>query len=267
MTVAIVIQARMGSTRLPGKVLKPVCGKSLLAHLVERLRFGEMGQMVRSGEARIIVATTLAQADEAIVRECEALGVQVVRGSEQDVLSRYILAAQLSGAETIVRLTADCPLLDPLLVLGMIEYFSEAEIEYLSNGIESGLPLGQSVEVFSAAALQRAFDESTQNYEREHVTPYLYEQPGRFAIAHLGWPSTIKRSWPEDLSKYRWTVDTEEDFELVQRIFESGYREGEEFGIGEILKVLEKNPQWSALNSEVRQKGYRESQAESEGDH
>ncbi len=221
--------------------------------------------MLRSAKASIVVATTIAQADEAIVRECEALGVQVVRGSEQDVLSRYMLAAEQSGAETIVRLTADCPLLDPLLVLGMIQYFSETKIDYLSNGIEPGLPLGQSVEVFSAAALQRAFEESTQNYEREHVTPYLYEQPGRFAIAHLGWPSTVKRSWPDDLSQYRWTVDTEEDFDLVQRIFESGYREGQAFGIGEILKVLDENPQWSALNSEVRQKGYRESQTGSEG--
>ena len=255
MTLAIIIQARMGSSRLPGKVLKEVCGQSLLAHLVARLR-----QLPDYGidDATIVVATTIKDSDDAIAAECEGLGVCAVRGSEDDVLDRFVQASRAVSAETILRITADCPLLDPRLVAMTIDEYFSRDIEYLSNGAEGCLPLGMSVEVMNRCALERAGREAQQQYQREHVTPYFYDEEGRFRIAKIGWPQAMRLSWPEDLSAHRWTVDTPEDFDQIVRIFEAGYKAGEAFGIREILDVVEANPEWSEINSEVVQKHYLE---------
>lgn len=257
MTVAIIVQARMGSSRLPGKVLKEVCGKSLLAHLIARLR--EVPAVgTGSHKATIVVATTVEQSDDAIVEECEKLGVCAIRGSEDDVLDRFVQAARAVNAETVLRITADCPLLDPKLVTLTIDEYFQRGVEYLSNGAPGYLPLGMSVEVMSRAALERAGREANEAYQREHVTPYLYEDETRFQSAKIGWPQAMRLEWPEDLSVYRWTVDTPEDLELIVRLFEAGYREGKAFGIREVLDLLEVHPEWSEINSEIVQKHYLE---------
>ncbi len=250
MNTAVIIQARMGSSRLPGKVLRIVAGKSLLAHLVERLRSDPAGE--------IVVATTVADPDIAIVKECERLRIAVVRGSEDDVLSRYLLAAEQSNADRIFRITADCPLLLPALLPAMAREYEVRDLEYLTNSPSHGLPLGQSVEVFSRDALELAGRMATETYQREHVTPYLYEQAGRCRSATIGWPAKLRRTWPQDLSHHRWTVDTTEDLDLVTRIFDRLYKPGRIFGIQEILDLLKVNPSWVSINSEVRQKSYRE---------
>tara|TARA_R110002096_G_scaffold434832_1_gene658114 strand:+ start:119636 stop:120394 length:759 start_codon:yes stop_codon:yes gene_type:complete len=250
MKTAVIIQARMGSSRLPGKVLSLVCGKSLLAHLVERLRTQPVGE--------IVVATTIAPADIAIVNECAHLGVQVVRGSEDDVLSRYLYAAEMVKAERIVRITADCPLLEPALIPAMLEQLEAEQLDYLTNSPEEGLPLGQSVEVFTRDALEHAGKMATERYQREHVTPYLYEDPTRCRSAQIGWPASMERTWPNDLSHHRWTVDTPEDLDLVTRILEALYRPGKLFGIQDVVDVLAAHPAWMAINADVRQKTYLE---------
>lgn len=248
MKTAIIIQARMGSTRLPGKVLMEVCGKTLLAHLIERLRSKPSGELV--------VATTVADADQAIVQECDSLGVRVVRGSEQDVLSRYLQAAATTGAEAIVRLTADCPIMDPHVVAAMIEEFAVMDVDYLSNSEGQGLPRGQNVEVMTREALERTGREAHEPYQREHVTPYLYEKEGRCRKAEVTWPERLGRTWPVDLSRHRWTVDTDEDFQLVKLILEALYRPDHVFGIQEIVDLLVVHPEWSQINAAVEQKSY-----------
>ncbi|MCP4449551.1 MAG: NTP transferase domain-containing protein [Myxococcales bacterium] len=250
MKTAVIIQARMGSSRLPGKVLRRICGESLLAHLVLRLRSQPVGELV--------VATTLSPGDEAIVEECSRLGIVAVRGSEDDVLSRYELAAKKVGADRIFRITADCPLLEPGLLPAMLEELEEASLDYLTNSPELGLPLGQSVEVFTRDALSLAVRCATERYQREHVTPYLYEETGRCRSKEVGWPKALKRTWPEDLSHHRWTVDTKEDLELVSRIIQALYKPGEVFGIQEVVDLLDAHPAWMYINSEIRQKGFRE---------
>lgn len=250
MKTAVIIQARMGSSRLPGKVLSLVCGKSLLAHLVERLQTQPVGE--------IVVATTVADGDLAIVNECAHLGVQVVRGSEDDVLARYLYAAEVVKAERIVRITADCPLLEPALIPAMLEQLQAEKLDYLTNSPEEGLPLGQSVEVFTRQALELAGKMATERYQREHVTPYLYEDPTRCRSAQIGWPAAMERTWPKDLSHHRWTVDTAEDLDLVTRILEALYRPGELFGIQDVVDLLAAHPAWMAINADVRQKTFLE---------
>lgn len=250
MKVAVIIQARMGSSRLPGKVLSKVCGRSLLEHLVERLNSEPCGE--------IWVATTTAKRDDEIVRACHALGVCVARGSEDDVLSRYLVAAEAAKADRIFRITADCPLLEPKLLPAMLEELEAGGLDYLTNSPSKGMPLGQSVEVFTRAALELAGKHATERYQREHVTPYLYETAGRCKFEEIGWPRSMERTWARDLSHHRWTVDTPEDLVLITHILEALYRPGFIFGIQEIVELLEAHPAWMYINSEVRQKGFRE---------
>ncbi len=239
--IAIIVQARMGSTRLPGKVLERAAGKSLLAHLLERLHAQGLGE--------VIVATTTATADAAIAVEAKRLGVRVHRGSEADVLDRYVAAASEVGAEVVVRITADCPLMDPALVAENLALFGAGELDYVSNSLEPGIPRGMNVEVCSFEALARAHREAAQPYHREHVTPYLYEQPGRF--------KTCSNRFPTDLSHHRWTVDTYEDLVLVRRLLAHLYQPSRLFTMADVLGLLAQHPSWSEINAHVEQKSFR----------
>jgi spore coat polysaccharide biosynthesis protein SpsF len=239
--VAIIVQARMGSTRLPGKVLKPIAGRPMLSYQVERLR------RVRLANA-IVVATTTNLADVAIVEFCAAEGISCVRGSEGDVLSRYYDAARLISAEAIVRVTSDCPLICPELIDQMIGHFTDVteSFDYVSNMIKPSWPYGMAVEVFSAAALWEAHDKASAPDEREHVTPYIYWRPDKFRI------KSVQMS--PDLSHHRWTVDTPEDFELVSRILEVLYPKNPNFTLEDVLDLLSANPAWEYINRHVAQK-------------
>ena len=237
----IIVQARMGSTRLPGKVLKPVAGRPMLSYLVERLR------RVVSAD-RFVIATSTNPGDGAIVRYCAEAGIECTRGPEQDVLSRYVETASKFDAGTVVRVTADCPLIDPGLIDTAIETFGAAgrRFDYLSNMLEPSWPYGMAVEVFTGAALAEAGREATDEAEREHVTPFLYRRPERYRLKSL----TMK----PDLSRHRWTVDTPEDFELVSRILESLYPRKPEFTMPDVLALLKENPSWELINRHIVQK-------------
>lgn len=239
--IAIVVQARMGSTRLPGKVLMPIGGRPMLSYQMERLR------RVRRADA-IVLATPDKPADDPIVAFAQAEGFACVRGSEQDVLSRYAKAAKSVSADVVVRITSDCPLIDPDLVDEAIAAYVEASppVDYVSNMITPTWPYGMAVEVFSAGVLHEADANAKDPAEREHVTPYIYWRPERFRI------KSLTRS--PDFSHHRWTVDTPEDFDLVSRIFDALYPANPSFTTNDVLGLLKKNPAWTNINAHVAQK-------------
>ena len=232
MTVAAVIQARMTSTRLPGKVLLRAAGREMLAHQIDRVR--------RAGSVEAICIATTTNADDD--------PVAALRGSEHDVLGRFVGAAGLVGADVAVRLTGDCPLTDPELIDAVVGVFRSAEpsVDYASNSFPRSWPIGLDVEVASMAALRTAAAEADDPYDREHVMPFLYRQPERFRTA--GYPA------PENLTGYRWTLDEASDFELIRRILEALLPVQPDFGWRDVIALLEAHPEWRILNAGVAQK-------------
>jgi len=193
MKIVAIIQARMGSTRLPGKVLMDLGGETVLARVLGRLQRAIMID-------EIVVATIDSAADDAIIRECQRLEVSCFRGSEDDVLDRYYQAARMFAAEVVVRITSDCPVIDPDLVDETIGTFQVQCGDYCSNSFPRTYPRGLDTEVFTMNALEQAWHNARRLYEREHVTPYLYEHPELFRlVSHQG---------QTDYSEYRWTLDT-----------------------------------------------------------
>jgi spore coat polysaccharide biosynthesis protein SpsF len=242
MNTLAIIQARMGSSRLPGKVLMDLGGASVLARVV--------GRLGRSQEiTQIVVATTVAPADDAIVRECERLHVSCFRGSEDDVLDRYYQCARACPANAIVRITSDCPLIDPNLVDETVIILKNQKADYASNVIPRTYPRGLDTEVFTSAALERAWREAHELYEREHVTPYFYEHPKTFRMASV--------SGAVDYSRYRWTLDTREDLELLRAIY-SRFDSRHDLSWQDVIALMEREPELAELNSQVLQKSLRE---------
>jgi spore coat polysaccharide biosynthesis protein SpsF len=242
MTTVIIVQARMASTRLPGKIMKEVLGKTLLEHQIERLH------RVKQAD-KLVIATTDHGEEQPIVDLCERLGVDSFRGSEKDVLSRYYGAATQYGADMVVRITSDCPLIDPAVVDGVIDHFQRrhSEVDYASNTFpELTYPRGMDTEVFSYRALKEAYQEAVDLPEREHVTIFIKRRPERYRIVNL--------PYRQDVSRHRWTVDTPEDLELIARILTALYPQNPEFTLEDCLDLLKKHPEWEEINGEVRQK-------------
>lgn len=236
----------MGSSRLPGKVLVPVAGRSLLAHLIQRLR-------AATTLDAIAVATTDQRGDDVLVDACNSLGVQVFRGSETDVLARFHGAARAFGARTVVRVTADCPLLDPAEVDRVVHTFlATPGLDYASNQLPDHrrVPLGLAVEVMTREALERAHAEATSPHQREHVTPYLYDLPGRFRTQLL--------DFPRDLSHLRITVDTPEDLAVVAPVLEHLEGRPDAFTLDAAVAFLHANPDIAQRNRSIVQKDFRD---------
>ncbi len=208
MTTAV-LQARMSSSRLPGKVLKPILGRPMIERQIERLR--------RSAElTRIVVATSTAASDDELAAAVSAMGVPVHRGALDDVLGRFVGAIAEFGLEgDMVRLTADCPLADAGVIDEAIALMRREGLDYVSNGRERTYPRGLDVEVFRIDALLASARETDDPYDREHVTPYLYKPGARFAQGHL--------KQARDDSALRWTVDYPEDFDFVVKVYEALY--------------------------------------------
>jgi spore coat polysaccharide biosynthesis protein SpsF len=233
--VGVITQARMTSTRLPGKVLMTAGGVTMLAHHVSRLQ--------RAGLA-VYVATTTNATDDPIVSATAELDVPVHRGSEDDVLGRFAGAIEEFGLETVVRVTSDCPLIDGAVVAEGIAAFERGADPdlYVSNTLERSYPRGFDYEVFSAAALRDAHAHAVAPAEREHVTPYLYS--GRH-------PRRSMRR-PADASRYRVTLDTAEDLELIRRLIEDHH--AADLDAEQIIAVLDAHPELVAINEHVEQK-------------
>ena len=237
----MIIQARMMSTRLPGKILKKVMGRTLLEYQIERLR------KVRNID-EIVIATSTNEYDDEIVSLCEMVGCCVFRGSENDVLSRYFDAAIEFNAECIVRINSDCPLIDHAVVDDVIDYynFNFPKYNYVSNILESSYPIGLHTEVFSMNTLEKANKYAMDSDEREHVTPYIYRNNDIFKLG-----SVIIDT---DLSSYRWTVDYPEDFDLVSSILSNIYPSNNDFNMYDIVDFLKTNPKIASINSRIEKK-------------
>jgi spore coat polysaccharide biosynthesis protein SpsF len=244
MTAAI-IQARMGSTRLPGKVLEDLSGKPLLWHVVERVRHATTLDDV-------LLATTDTAADDPVADFCARDGIRCFRGSEHDVLDRYYQAARSLGADVVVRVTADCPLIDPRVIDEAVRDFQAHPCAYDGNGLERTYPDGLDVEVFSFEALAQAWREADLASEREHVTPYIWKNPHLFPARQI--------TQAEDLSALRWTVDEPEDLAFVRKVYEHLYQPGQIFLMEDVLRLLEANPAFAAVNRGFEMnEGYRRS--------
>ena len=219
MAVAI-LQARMSSTRLPGKVMKSVAGRPMLERQIERLRRC-------STLDRLIVATSDDASDDPLAQFLQTIGVETFRGSLHDVLGRYVGAVEALGVNgPVVRLTADCPLADPEIVDACVRLQARLDVDYASNAQRRTYPRGLDVECFNLDALLAAGREATDPYDREHVTPFLYRNPERFSQGDL--------VQDRDESALRWTVDTPEDFAFVERVYAALYPTKPDFSSADI---------------------------------
>jgi len=242
MNVVCIIQARIGSTRLSGKVLKRICGKTVLEHDIDRLK------RVKNIN-KIVIATTTLEKDNVIVEEADRLKVAYFRGSEEDVLSRYYYATKENNADIVVRVTSDCPLIDSEVTEKIIQYYldNSEKYDYTSNTIDRTYPRGLDTEVFSFKALERAFNEAESQRDREHVTPYIWGNPNLFKLAQ--YKNDV------DYSALRWTLDTIEDFELINKIYTILYSEkGNNFSMKDIIELYKEYPELKEINEHIEQK-------------
>lgn len=239
--IVVIIQVRMKSTRLPGKVLKNIAGKPILAHVIERLKDARLVD-------EIVIATTTKDEDRTILKFANESRVKSFAGSEEDVLDRYYQAAKRCEADVIVRITSDCPLIDPGVVDKIIAFYLKyrGTVEYVSNFLKRSYPRGLDTEVFCFEVLETAWQQSKEPYQREHVTPYVYEHPEIFRLVNV--------ENNEDLSHMRWTVDEARDLEFVKEVYKRLYKEGKNFLMEDILTLLRKEPQLMEINKNVKQK-------------
>ena len=242
MKIVAIVQARMGSSRLPGKVLKDIHGRTMLARVVRRA--------LRSALIdKLVVATTEKKADDAIVSECDSLGISCFRGSEDDVLDRYYQAARTFSADCIVRITSDCPLIDAEIIDRVVQAFLDNGPDYASNTIESTYPRGQDVEVFTFDALKKAWCEASADFQHVHATPYIYQHPEQFRMLSV--------TGDEDESRHRWTVDTKEDLALIRAVYGKINRD-DLFSWRDVLELFRKEPNLTEVNRHIRQKSLEE---------
>lgn len=237
--VGVITQARVGSTRLPGKTLKMVNGISLLEYHLRRLK--------KSG-IPVYLATTHEAEAENLLRIADSMGIPHFRGSTEDVLARFYHCAEAAGLETIVRVTSDCPLVDgSMIARALKEYLSlqEGKDCYLSNTRERRMPRGFDFEIFGFEALENAFEKAQDAFDREHVTPYVYRSSAK--IIHY-----FEADFEKDRSSYRITVDTKEDFEVI-RILIDEFKADELDAFG-VCKILDSHPEILEINGEIRQK-------------
>lgn len=238
--VVLIVQARMGSTRLPGKVMKEILGRPMLSFQLERMR--------RCAEIDDIVVATSERPEEAPLVDLVASepGVRIFRGPEQDVLARYYFAGREAGATIVVRVTADCPLIEPSVIDQCVRRFREGDADYVSNCHVRTFPRGLDTEVFSMQALAAAYEEALAPEEREHVTPFIWRRPDRFRQVDVV-DST-------DNQHHRWTVDTAEDLAVVTGLFEALYPTQPEFSYWDALRYCMVRPEVEIANRSVRQK-------------
>ncbi len=243
--IVAMVQARMESSRLPGKVLEDIQGQPMLLRVVRRV------QRAKSVD-QVVVATSTAGSDDPLETVCRDEGLTVYRGDAADVLDRVHAAAAAFHADVVVRITGDCPVIDPEVIDQTVQAFLESDppVDLALNRFvdDRTFPIGLDTEVCSFEALEVAWREADQAYQREHVMPYLYDPPGRFRVLHV-------RN-DEDLGDYRWTVDTLEDLNFIRAVF-AHFAPDDDFGWREILELVRGRPDLAALNAGVQHKPLR----------
>lgn len=241
MKIVCTIEARMKSSRLPGKVLLPVCGKPLLELMIERLR--QVPEL-----DSIVIATTADSSCQPIEDLAKRLGVGCFRGSEDDVLDRVLRAAQSANADLIVETTGDCPLMDPEIVSEVIREFRSHDVDYCANVLQRTHPRGMDVQVFPTKVLARVAEMTNEPSDREHVSIYIYSHPELFRLHN------VTSSLTHEEADLRLTVDTPDDFRLVSEIFQRLYPTNSRFRLADILKLMREHPELRSINSHVKQK-------------
>ena len=237
--VVTVIQARTGSTRLPNKVLRPLAGAPLLQRIVERVRAAELA-------GTVVVATTTEPGDDPIEALCAAADIACFRGDPLDLLDRHYRAGLAHGATAVVKIPSDCPLIDPRVIDRVLGHFLDhpSKFDFVSNLHPASYPDGNDVEVMTIDALATAWREASRPLEREHTTPYLWENPDRFRLGNILWERGL------DYSKsHRWTIDYEEDYQFIRAVYDALYPTNPRFGLDDILAFVAANPTVAALNA------------------
>ena len=231
--ILIISQARYGSTRLPGKVLKEILGKPLLWYVVKRL------EQVKTPN-KIIIATADSRENDPIIKFAEELNLGYFAGSEDDVLDRYYQTAKKFKGDVIIRITSDCPLADPVIVDQALDIFLNGDYDYVSNVDPPTYPDGFDTEVFSFEALERAWKEAKMQSEREHVTPFIRNRENNFKLKNF--------ENNKDYKDYRLTVDTQEDFDLIAKIIEEFHDKWETFTMQDVVDFINSNPDLREIN-------------------
>lgn len=237
--IVIIVQARMSSSRLPQKVLKPVLGEPLLFRMIERL------QQVKN-QAIIVVATSTDVSDDAIEQACGERNVACFRGSMNDCLDRHYQLARQYEADVAIKIPSDCPLIDPVIVDEVIDFYlaNQNHYDFISNLHPATFPDGNDVEIMPMPMLEKAWKEATRPLEREHTTPYFWENPDKFRIGNVTWASGLDYSM-----SHRLTIDYQEDYTFICRVFEELYPQNPAFGLNDILNLLEIHPEIYEINS------------------
>lgn len=245
MKILAIIQARMGSTRLPGKMMLTVLGKPIIQWVVERVKSAKLID-------GIILATSTNDDDDVLFKWALDHAVPCFRGSNNDVLDRYYQAARLTQADAIVRITGDCPLMDSQIIDRIVAKYQSNGYDYVTNSQPPTYPDGLDVEIFSFTALEKAWKEAGLASEREHVTAYIWKHPEFFKIANV--------KHVTDLSEQRWTLDMLEDFELIKYVIEDVETHHSGFTLDNILRVIKSHPKWQKINIKYkRNEGYAKS--------
>lgn len=237
MNIVTVIQARSGSSRLPRKVMLYLLGAPLLLRMIERVKASRLA-------GTIVVATTTEKEDDPIELLCKEYNLNCYRGSNLDLLDRHYQAAKIFGADAVVKIPSDVPLIDPKVIDKVLQVFRDNDYDYVSNLHPATYPDGNDVEVMKFAALEKAWQEAIKPFEREHTTPYIWENPDRFRIANVTWETGLDYSMT-----HRWTIDYAEDFAFIKTVYEHLYPANPQFGLQDILKLTNEHPEIFALNS------------------
>ncbi|HZX57894.1 MAG TPA: glycosyltransferase family protein [Mucilaginibacter sp.] len=237
--IVIVVQARMSSSRLPGKVMLPLLGKSLLFRMMERLK------MIKH-QAQLVIATSPEKGDDIIEQEAEIIGVPCYRGNLNNLLDRHYQAAKLYDADIVLKIPSDCPLIDPRIVDQVLDFYYDAagQYDYVSNLHPATFPDGNDVEIMTMECLEKTWKEANRILELEHTTPYIWENPDRFRIGNVIWNTGNDYSMT-----HRFTIDYPADYEFIRCVFEELYPAKNNFSCDDILRLLEKRPEIYDTNS------------------
>jgi spore coat polysaccharide biosynthesis protein SpsF len=236
--IVTVIQARTGSSRLPNKVLLPLTNKPLLFRMVERVK-----QSANAGT--IVVATTKEQSDDTIEKLCTEYNFNLYRGHSTDLLDRHFQVAKIYNADAIVKIPSDCPLIDPKIIDEVISFYvnHKDEYDFVSNLHPATYPDGNDVEIMNFTSLKNAWENATRQLEREHTTPYLWENPAKFKIGNVVWETGLDYSMD-----YRFTIDYKEDYDFIKRVYDELYANKQDFSLEDILNLLKQKPEIKRIN-------------------
>ena len=239
MKIITVIQARMGSTRLPKKVMMPLAGKPLIIRMLERVSLSDLA-------GTIVAALTKEAYDDELAARIVGEGYNVYRGSTNDLLERHINTAREYGGDTVVKIPSDCPLIDPSVINKVIGHYisNDKKFDYVSNLHPATYPDGNDVEIMSLEALEKCRREALKDFEREHTTPYIWENPTKFRIGNVEWETGLDYSM-----SHRWTIDYIEDYLFIKEIYEALYEINPAFGMKEILEYEKEHPETKAINA------------------